>query len=260
MLTVGSVSSADSQLGAAADVPQGRAAPFTLPGRQTLAAYAQNAWAHVECSAVLPGNYDQLKCQIGTLEVVKEDHPDSTAEPGLTASGQAEAAKSDVETRSSGANEELAKLKAGTITTTPEHKTYWTDLAAVGHEMESAGDSSAIKAAWSKMREIEKNTCRIAFGAQELTFARTGENRWVSNPGPQGSCQEVVVHVLDLGRTQETPSPSWQYTQKSVSAALDVFPWCRAIKLRINRPKVYGAAPNHGIEAGCKYLTVDTVW
>jgi len=260
MLTAGTVPSADSQSGAAAGVPQGPTAPFALPGRQTLASYSPNAWAHVECSAVLAGSYEQLKCQIGTLEVIKEEHPDPAAQPGLSANDRAEVAKSDVETRSSRANEELAKLAAGTISTTPEHQAYWLGLAAIGQEMKSAGDTPAIEAAWSKMREIEKNTCRIAFAAQELIFSRTGQNRWLSNAGPQGSCHEVVVHVLEMGGPRETPSPSWVYTQKSVSAAFDLFPWCRAIKLRINRPRVYGAAPNHGIEAGCKYLTVDTVW
>jgi hypothetical protein len=259
VLTVGSVPSADSQGGPAADAPQGRATPSALPGRQTLASYTQNAWAHVECSSVLPGNDERLRCQIGTLEVVRGEHTDSTAEPA-TASEQAEVARSDVETRSSRATEELARLEAGTISTTPEHKAYWTELAAVGQEMKAASDTSAVKAAGSKMREIERNTCRVAFGGQELTFSRAGQNRWLANPGPQGSCHEVVVHVLEVAGPRETPSPRWLYTQKTVSAALDLFPWCRAIKLRINRPRVYGAAPNHGIEAGCKYLTVDTVW
>ena len=259
-LAAGAVPSVDSKGGAAAEVPQGRATPFVLPGRQTLASYARNAWVHVECSPVLAGNYDQLKCQIGTLEVVKEERPDATAEPGLSARDQAEVAKSEVDTRASRATDELAKLKAGAITATPEHQAYWTDLAAVGREMKSAGDSSAIRAAWSRLREIEGNTCRIVFAAQELTFSRAGEDHWVSNPGPQGSCHEVVVHALELGRPQETPSPSWKYTRRSVSADLGRFQWCRAIKLRINQPEVYGVAPNHGIAAGCKYLTVDTVW
>jgi hypothetical protein len=259
-LAVGAVPSAVSRGSAATDVPQGRATILTLPGRETLATYTQNAWAHVECSPVLAGNYDQLKCQIGTLEVVKADRPDATAEPGLSASDRAEIARAELDTRSSRANEELAKLKAGTIKATPEHQAYWTDLAALGEEMKSALDNSAVKAAWSRMREIEKNTCRLAFAAQELTFSRTAENHWVSNPGPQGSCHEVVVHALEMGRSQQTPAPSWTYSRRSVSAELGRFPWCRAIKLRINQPEVYGAALNHGIAAGCKYLTVDTVW
>jgi len=259
-LAVGTVPSAISQSSAAADRPQGRAISFTLPGRETLASYTQNAWAHVECSPVVSGDYAQLKCRIGTLEVVKAERPDPAAEPGLSASDKAQTAKSAVDTRSSGANEELAKLKSGTITATAEHQAYWTDLAAVGQEMNSAVDNSAIKAAWSRMREIERNTCRIAFSAQELTFSRTDDNHWLANPGPQGSCREVVVHALEMRRSLETPSPSWKYSRKSLSAELGRFPWCRAIKLRINQPEVYGAAPNHGIAAGCKYLTVDTVW
>jgi len=259
-LAVGTVPSAISQSSAAADRPQGRANTFALPGRETLASYTQNAWVHVECSPVVSGDYGQLRCQIGTLEVVKADRPDPTAEPGLSASDQAETAKSAVDTRASRANEELAKLKSGTITATAEHQAYWTDLAAVGQEMNSAADKSAIKAAWSRMREIEKDTCRIVFSSQELTFSRTDENHWTANPGPQGSCREVVVHALEIGRSQDTPSPSWKYSRKSVSAELGRFPWCRAIKLRINQTAVYGAAPNHGIAAGCKYLTVDTVW
>jgi hypothetical protein len=215
---------------------------------------------HVECAAAAPGDLDKLRCQVGTLEVVREDHPDATAEPGLTAGDREKVAKAHVETRSSFGEEELAKLGAGTLTATPEHKAYWSELAAMGQEMRSASGSSATKATWAKMRDIEENTCRIGFGAQELTFSRTGPSQWTSNPGPQGSCHELVVHVLDLEHPQDTPAPSWKYTRRSVAADLDRFPWCRAIKVRINRAEIYAAVPNHGIAAGCKYITVDTVW
>jgi len=247
--------------GTRAYAPQaGGATALLLPQRQTLAASAQNAWAHVECSPAAPANYDKLTCQIGTLEVVREDTPDATAEPGLKAAERQKLARSHVETRSSFATSELGRLAAGTATATPEHQAYWSELADIGEQMGAASDASATQAAWAKMRAIEVSTCRIGFGGQELAFARTGENQWTSNAAPQGSCGERVVHVLDLERQRETPEPSWRYTRRTVAADLDRFPWCRAIQARINRPEIYGVAANHGIAANCKYVTVDTVW
>ncbi|WNG34167.1 hypothetical protein F0U61_11430 [Archangium violaceum] len=79
-------------------------------------------------------------------------------------------------------------------------------------------DKACLTDALIKAVETDERTCRVSTDEFEMEFTRTGKNKWISNPGPRGACNLVMVTVIERDKEH---SYLWTYTQTRLSADTD---------------------------------------
>ncbi len=96
------------------------------------------------------------------------------------------------------------------------------------------------------MLELDTETCVISPllpGVQP--FTRTGDGRWLWNPGPTGTCSATTVGVLE-----SSDGYTWTYTQTRLDADRSTDA-CRALEL--NRPVIW-KMPRNPAPIRCAYV------
>ncbi len=151
------------------------------------------------------------------------------------------------------ADMDLANLRARMTKSTPEQATYLSDLGEAVKLLQGSRGRQAIKAAGAKMNELEENTCTVRLTRNQLRFQRVSERRWVSNPGPQGLCNVVTVHVLE---NDPAGAFLWKFTETTVSADVEKKA-CGFLKNGLNQAQAYSWDYPSTVAPGCKYMKVE---
>lgn len=79
-------------------------------------------------------------------------------------------------------------------------------------------DKACLVDALGKAVEAEERTCRVFTNEFQMEFTRAGKDKWISNPGPKGACNLVMVTVIERDKEH---SNLWTYTQTRLSADSD---------------------------------------
>lgn len=79
-------------------------------------------------------------------------------------------------------------------------------------------DKACVVDALGKAVEADERTCRVSSDEFQMEFTRAGKNKWISNPGPRGACNLVMVTVIERDKEY---SNLWTYTQTRLSADTD---------------------------------------
>lgn len=100
-----------------------------------------------------------------------------------------------------------------------------------------------------KMITHESKTCKIStFGPTTTSFKKIAPNRWVSNEGPTGLCNSVIVTTLEK---EPSYSSLWTYTQTRAYADQNN-DLCRG--LEVNKPLIYTWKASKQIELKCEFI------
>ncbi|MGI0014737.1 MAG: hypothetical protein ACREBU_15045, partial [Nitrososphaera sp.] len=98
--------------------------------------------------------------------------------------------------------------------------------------MNTCKDKPCLIEALMRKSDDEQQTCSISSHNFSAEFKRIGPHKWVSNQGPQGMCNVVLVQTLE----HESNEPIlWTFTQSTVTGDTSE-PFCKG--LIENRPPV----------------------
>jgi hypothetical protein len=223
---------------------------FLPPTYVTLGSFASNAKLYFECQGTRP--FNRLKCQFTTLSIRTMSATERDKQRA-SLSEIDKATPNEIATLKNSMAEARGPTFAQLLSrSTPEQAGYLKDFRDASAYIVNAKDKSELKAAISRLNELEERTCKIRFWNWEAEFERAGKHKWISNPGPEGLCNVVRVRVLE---NREGYENLWTLTETMLSIDADASQtFCSDAE--VNKPTVYSWDAPKTIKPDCRYLDV----
>lgn len=220
----------------------------TPPRYITIGSYGRNNLLNIECDGKKP--FHNIDCKITILIISKSDDAEKRKSKNEIDELKIISQKDLQSLKDSFSSKDIEKKQLLMNNATTEQKEYFNDFVSLSKEAKKINDVSGVKNFLQKFNDIQENTCRIKLRHAESTFERVSENKWVSNPGPQGLCN--VIRIQTLENSKEYPM-LWKFSEVTVSTDSDG-PLCEGLANDLNKPTVYAWDAPASMKFDCKYL------